>query len=58
MVGWNHWLYGHEFEQDPGVGVGQQSLACCSPGGHRVRHDWATELNIFLKLNLHGPKNA
>ena len=23
----------HEFEQDPGVGGGQQSLACCSPRG-------------------------
>ena len=22
---------------------GQGSLACCSPWGHRVRHDWATE---------------
>ena len=24
---------GHEFEQDPGVGEGQESLACCSPWG-------------------------
>ena len=31
MVGWPHWLYGHEFEQAPGVGDGQGSLACCSP---------------------------
>ena len=31
MVGWHHWLYGHEFEQAPGVGDGQGSLACCSP---------------------------
>ena len=22
MVGWYHWLYGHEFEQAPGVGDG------------------------------------
>ena len=22
MVGWHHWLYGHEFEQGPGVGDG------------------------------------
>ena len=29
-VGWNHWLDGHEFEQAPGVGDGQGSLACCS----------------------------
>ena len=45
MVGWHHRVYGHEFEQVPGVGVGQGSLACCSPCCHRVRHDWVTELN-------------
>ena len=28
-----------------GIGDGQGSLAYCSPWGHRVRHDWATELN-------------
>ena len=31
MVGWHHWLDGHESEQALGVGVGQGSLACCSP---------------------------
>ena len=31
MVGWYHWLDGHAFEQAPGVGDGQGSLACCSP---------------------------
>ena len=30
---------GHEFEQAPGVGDGLGSPACCSPWGHRVRHD-------------------
>ena len=33
MVGWHHWLYGHEFEQAPGVGDGQGGLMCCSPWG-------------------------
>ena len=33
MVGWHHWLNEHEFEQAPGVGDGQRSLACCSPWG-------------------------
>ena len=28
-------LNGHEFEQAPGVGDGQGSLACCSPWGHK-----------------------
>ena len=31
MIGWHHWLDGHELEQAPGVGNGQGSLACCSP---------------------------
>ena len=39
MVGWYHWLNGHEFEQAPGVGDGQGSLVCCSPWGCRVRQD-------------------
>jgi len=35
MVGWHHWLDGHEFEQIPGDGDGQESLACCSPWGRK-----------------------
>ena len=31
MVGWNHQLYGHEFEQTLGYGEGRGSLACYSP---------------------------
>ena len=31
MVGCHHRLKGHEFEQTPGYGEGQGSLACCSP---------------------------
>ena len=47
-----------ESEQALGVGYGQGSLACCSPWGHRVGHDWATELTeadagmAGLKANL------
>ena len=37
MVGWHHRLDGPEFEQTPGDGEGQGSLA-------RVRYDLATEL--------------
>ena len=33
MVGWHHWLDGHEFEQTPEEGEGQGSLACYSPWG-------------------------
>ena len=35
MIGWHHQLDGHEFEQAPGVGDGQRSLACYSPWGHK-----------------------
>ena len=35
MVGWHHRLDGHEFEQAPGDGEGQGSLACCSPWGQK-----------------------
>ena len=31
MVGWHHWLNGHETEQTPGDSERQESLVCCSP---------------------------
>ena len=35
-VGWHHQLNGHdEFEQTPGDGEGQGSLACCCPWDHK-----------------------
>ena len=43
MVGWHHWLNGHEFEQAPGVDDGQGSLACCSQWGRKELN--TTELN-------------
>ena len=33
MVGWHHWLDGHEFEQTLEDGKGQGSLVCFSPWG-------------------------
>ena len=33
MVGWHHWLNGHEFEQTLGYSEGQGSLARCSSWG-------------------------
>ena len=44
MARQHHKFSGHEFEQTPGDSGGQRSLACCSPWGHRVEHDLATEL--------------
>ena len=52
-VGWHHWLDGHEFEQAPGVGDGQGSLACCSPWGRKEsdmteRLNWLTDAILTL----------
>ena len=44
MVGWHHQLNGHGFEEAPGVGDGQGSLACCIPWGHK-------ELDTTEQLN-------
>ena len=33
MIGWNHWLNGHEFEQSLGDSERQGSLVCCGPWG-------------------------
>ena len=43
VAGWHHPANEHEFEQTPGDGEGQGSLACCSPLGCRVRYNLATE---------------
>ena len=44
MVGWHHRFKGHEFEQTPGAGEGQGSLACCRPRG-RKEPDTTERLN-------------
>ena len=44
IIGWHHWLNGHEFEQALGVGDGQGSLECCSPWGRK-------ELQMTERLN-------
>ena len=49
MVEWHHWLKGHQFEQDTGVGDGQGSLVYCSPWGGREL-DMTERLNNNLKL--------
>ena len=54
MVRKHHPLNGHEFEQTLGDSEGQQSLACCSPWGHKESDttEWLnwTELNPALPV--------
>ena len=51
MVGWHHWLNGHEFGWTPGVGVGLGGLVCCSPWGCKETRlsNW-TELRNMNRL--------
>ena len=53
MVGWHHSLDGHEFEQALGVGVGQGSLACYSPWGHK-EVDTTEQLNWTEQIRYEG----
>ena len=46
VVGWPHWLTGHECEQIPGDSEGQGSPACYSSWGHKeVEHNLETDNN-------------
>ena len=46
MVGWHHWLNGHEFLQTLRNSEGQGSLVCCSPWGQK---EW--DMTEWLKNN-------
>ena len=48
MVGWHHQLNEQEYEQTPGDGEGQGSLACCSPWG-RKESDMTEQLTTITK---------
>ena len=56
MVGWHHWLNGHEFAQTPGESEGQGSLAGYCSWDHK-ESDTTEQLNnnkciIFLKYTI------
>ena len=69
MVEWYHWLCAHEFDQAPGDGDGQGSLACCSPWGHKesdtteqlnwteISEKWNVFLIALVSLNKHRIKS-
>ena len=52
MVGWHHWLNGHEFEQTPGDSEGQGGKpgVLQSMGSQRVSHDLATEQQQWVSM--------
>ena len=54
MVGWQHQLNGHEFEQTLGDGEGQGSLVCCSPWGLKEsdKTEQLNNKNTLLKFCL------
>ena len=51
VVGWHHWLNGHEFEQTLGDVEGQGSLACYSPWGWKGQ-TWLSDWTICLQWYL------
>ena len=55
MVGWHHRLSGHEFEQSPGDGEGQGSLACCSPRGHKESDETEIMITVTLEMSTTVP---
>ena len=56
MVGWHHWLDGHEFEKTLGDSEGQGSPACCSSWGCKESDttEWLNNNNGYL---LHSEQN-
>ena len=50
-VRWHHQLNGREFAQTLGDDEGQESLACCSPWGHK-ESDMTERLNSSLSSFL------
>ena len=56
MVGWQHWLNGHKFEQALGDGEWQESLACCSLWGHKELDttEWLNNKSIMIIVKVIG----
>ena len=61
MVGWRHWLSGHECEQTPEVGKGQGSLVCYTPWGlkesdttQRMNNNKTWQEPVMQSLGLGG----
>ena len=55
MTGWHHRLNGHEFKWTPGVGDGQEGLACCDSWSHKEsdtteRLNWTETLSVVINV--------
>ena len=48
MIEWHHWLDGHEFEQSPGIGDRQGSLAFYSQWSHKESDMTALLIWIYI----------
>ena len=46
LAEWHHQSNEQELGQTLGDDEGQGGLACCSPWGCRIRHDWMTDHQI------------
>ena len=55
VVGWHHQLHGREFEQAPGVGDGQGSLAWCWSQSRTWLSDWTELILTRVPSKLYNP---
>ena len=58
MVGWHHWLNGHGFGWNLGVGEGQGGLVCCGSWSHKESNmtEWLNWTDIYIVQTLRGTK--
>ena len=59
VVGWHHWLNGHEFEQTLGDSEGQGAWPAavhCVPKSHRRLSDWTTK-NFYGNKQINKNKS-
>ena len=56
MVRYHHQLNKHEFEQTSGASKGLESLACCSPWGHK-ESDTTEQLNNSSEIKTRPEQN-
>ena len=56
MVGWHHWLDGHEFEWTLGVGDGQDSPWGCKESDMTDQLNWTEPCIMWLTVYVKYPK--